>query len=252
MSSHPRLQPCPGRPSTRTDQPGHRRRIHRMLRRQIHLLGVAALHRHPRRRHRRQPRHHRRPHLDPAGQDPQPPRIPGQPRLRHHQLRHHHRPPTRPGPLLPDGDRHPGQHRNPALHQLHPADQRDRQRSDLGRRALPLLHRRRHKHRASRRPLRHPARPPTRRRLTGDDRPARQPPDPGLATGCAAKVIDVPCHRPGLCLLAAGSRPRWSRGPSSATGPWPDRRRAALHIPLDRLPSRAEFACRVHVPGTPC
>ena len=33
-------------PGAGTEQPGHRRRIHRVLRQQIHLLSVAALHRH--------------------------------------------------------------------------------------------------------------------------------------------------------------------------------------------------------------
>ena len=47
-------------------QPGRRRRGDRLLEQQIPLQLLAPDHRHPRGRHRRQPRHHRRPHMDAA------------------------------------------------------------------------------------------------------------------------------------------------------------------------------------------
>ena len=64
-------RPRPGRERAPVRAPGdHRgRRRHRLLGHQVHLQPLAAGDRHPARRHRRQPRHRRRPRLDVAHRD---------------------------------------------------------------------------------------------------------------------------------------------------------------------------------------
>ena len=65
----PRSRPRPDRADAGDRARRRRRRHDRLLRRQVPLLVLAPLPGDPRSRHRRQPQHHRRPHLAAAGDD---------------------------------------------------------------------------------------------------------------------------------------------------------------------------------------
>ena len=68
-------QPHRQRPALRRVEPGHGRRRHRLLGRQVRLPLLAPRDRHPRRRHRRQPGHRSRPVVDAPADDAELPRV---------------------------------------------------------------------------------------------------------------------------------------------------------------------------------
>ena len=71
----PALGPVGERPTVRAAQHGHGRRLYRLLRHQVPLQLLAPSDGHPRSGHRRQPAHHRRSHVDAAGDHTADPRL---------------------------------------------------------------------------------------------------------------------------------------------------------------------------------